>query len=131
VAGTRQGKKHPDTALEAALADPQAHFQLLLDQYKESAGKDAPLPDAAAAVTAAKKKDGADYPAAIEALDSALAGKVEVAQADLENLGKERAKAIQDALLADGQIDPGRVFIVVGKSKDDSGPKVKVELALK
>ncbi|HEY2807749.1 MAG TPA: DUF748 domain-containing protein [Steroidobacteraceae bacterium] len=131
VAGTRQGKKHPDTALAAALADPKAHFQLLLEQYKESAGKDAPLPDAAAAVTAAKNKDGADYQAGIEALDSALAGKVEVAQADLENLGKERAKAIQDALLADGQIDPGRVFIVVGKSKDDSGPKVKVEMALK
>ncbi len=131
VAGTRQGKKHPDTALEAALTDPKTHFQLLLDQYKDSIGKDAPLPEAANAVTAAKKKDGVDYEAAIQALDSALAGKVEVTQADLENLGKERAKAIQDALLSDGQIDPARVFIVVGKSKDDSGPKVKVELGLK
>jgi len=31
---TRQGKKHPDTAGEMALSDPQKHFQLLVDQYQ-------------------------------------------------------------------------------------------------
>ena len=46
-------------------------------------------------------------------------------------LGKDRAKAIQDALLSDGQIDPGRVFIVAGTPKAESGDKIKVEMALK
>jgi hypothetical protein len=129
VAGTRQGRKHPDTALEAALADPKEHFQLLLDQYKETAGKDAPLPPAAAA--AAKSKDAAAYDAAIDELAKALADKVQVSDDELVNLGKQRAQAIQDALLSDGQIDPGRVFIVAGTPKPDSGEKVKVEMALK
>ncbi|MBS0578913.1 MAG: DUF748 domain-containing protein [Proteobacteria bacterium] len=131
VANTRQGRKHPDTALEMALADPKEHFQLLLEQYKEAAGKEAALPGAAAALLAAKQKEPADYDPAIAELTQALAATVVVPEDDLVNLGKERAKAIQDALLSDGQIDPGRVFIVGGTPKPDDGPKVKVELALK
>ena len=88
-----------------------------------------PLPEAAAA--AAKTKDAAAYDPAIDELTKALAEKAPVSDDDLVNLGKERAKAIQDALLSDGQIDPGRVFIVAGTPKPDSGEKVKVEMALK
>jgi hypothetical protein len=47
------------------------------------------------------------------------------------NLGKDRAKAIQDALLSDGQIEPARVFIVDSAPKPESGDKVKVEMAVK
>jgi hypothetical protein len=54
-----------------------------------------------------------------------------VPDADLEALGKQRAQAIQDALLSDGQVDATRVFIVNAPPKPDSGDKVKVELAVK
>ena len=131
VAGTRQGKKHPDTAGEEAFADPQKHYQLLLAQYKDSLGKDAPLPESAQAVQSAKAKEPPSYEPAIKDLTDALVQKIEVPDADLVQLGKQRARAIQDALLADGQIEPARVFIVDAPPKPDSGNKVKVEMGLK
>lgn len=131
VAGTREGKKHPQTAGEEALADPAKHTQLLLEQYRDSLGKDAPLPESAQALQAAKRKEAPAYEPAIADLTDALVKKVEVPEADLVELGKQRARAIQDALLADGQIEPARVFIVEAPAKPQSGSKVKVELALK
>lgn len=131
VGGTRQGKKHPETATQEALADPARHFRLLVEQYKESLGRDSALPESATAVLAAKRRETPAYDPAIADLNTALINRIEVPAADLEALGKDRAKAIQDALLFDGQIDPGRVFIVVGAPRSDSGEKVKVELALK
>ena len=41
------------------------------------------------------------------------------------------SKAIQDALLSDGQVDPSRVFIVSATPQPDTGDKVKVEMAVK
>lgn len=131
VGGTRQGKRRPESATQEALADPEKHFHLLVEQYKESLGKDTALPESATAVLAAKRKETPAYDPAIAELNTALINRIEVPAADLEALGKDRAKAVQDALLFDGQIDPGRVFIVVGAAKTDSGEKVKVELALK
>jgi len=127
---TRQGKKHPDTAGELALADPDRHFHLLLDQYQADLGKE-PLPPSAAALQAAKAKEAAAYEAAIADLNAALIHHIEVTDADLEALGKQRAQAIQDALLSDGQVDATRVFIVNAPPKPDSGDKIKVELAVK
>jgi hypothetical protein len=131
VGGTRQGKKHPETATQEALADPEKHFHLLVEQYKESMGKDTPLPQSAAAVLAAKRKETPAYDPAIADLNTALIDKIDVPEAQLVTLGQDRAKAIQDALLSDGQIDPGRVFIVNAAAKPESGEKVKVELAVK
>ena len=128
---TRQGKKHPDTAGELALADPERHFHLLLDQYQADLGKEAQPPPSAAALQAAKAKETPAYEAAIADLNAALINHIEVPDADLEALGKQRAQAIQDALLSDGQVDAARVFIVNAPPKPDSGDKVKVELAVK
>jgi len=131
VAGTRQGKKHPDTALEVALADPEKHYRLLLEQYRSTLGKDAPLPQSAQAVEDAKRKEAPPYEQAINDLNAALIGKIEVPDADLVALGKERARAIQDALVTNGEIDPARVFIVAAAPKPETGDKVRVEMALK
>jgi hypothetical protein len=127
---THQGKKHPDAG-ELALADPDRHFHLLLDQYQADLGKEAQLPPSAAALQAAKAKETPAYEAAIADLNAALINHIEVPDADLEALGKQRAQAIQDALLSDGQVDATRVFIVNAPPKPDSGDKVKVELAVK
>ena len=129
--GTRSGKKHPQTAAADALADPKKHYELLVDQFRDEMGKDAPLPQSVQAVQAAKRRDTPPYDQAISDLDSALLGHVAVSDADLEELGRQRARAIQDVLLADGKVDPSRVFIVEAQPKADGGDKVKVELALK
>jgi hypothetical protein len=131
VQSTGAGKRHPDTAGEMTLADPEKHFHLLVDQYEADLGKDAQLPPSALAVQAAKDKEAAPYDPAIADLNAALINHIEVPDADLEALGKQRAKAIQDALLSDGQVDPSRVFIVSAPPPPDTGGKVKVEMAVK
>jgi uncharacterized protein involved in outer membrane biogenesis len=128
---SRAGRKHPDTAVETALADPQQHFKLLLVQFKQDMGKDAALPPTAVAAQDAKRGDSSPYDPAISDLNAALIGRIQVPDADLEELGKDRAKAIQDALVTDGKIDPARVFIVNAPPKPQAGDKVKVELAVK
>jgi hypothetical protein len=131
VAQTREGRRHPDTAGEVALADPKQHFRLLLEQFHADLGKDAPLPPSAAAVGAAKGKEAPPYDAAITELDAALVARLQPQSGDLDALGKERAQAIQTALLAGGQIDPARVFIVNASPQPATGDKVKVELSIK
>jgi Domain of Unknown Function (DUF748) len=131
VADSREGRKHPDTAGEIALADPEKHFKLLLTQYQADLGKDSPLPPSVAAVQQANGKEPPPYDAANADLSAALLDHVQVPDSDLEALGKERAQAIQTALVSVGQVEPTRVFIVNAPAKAQSGDKVKVELALK
>jgi hypothetical protein len=130
VAGSRQGRKNPEEATELALADPNRHLQLLLEQFPADLGKEAALPASAQAVQAGRKKDPADVDAAIADLESAIIGHMQVPDADLDALGRARAQAIQSAVLSGGGIDPARVFIVNAAPKPDSGDTVKVELAV-
>jgi len=130
VAASRQGRKHPEEALELALADPARHLQLLIEQFQTDLGKEAALPASAQAVHAGKKKEPADLDAAIADLETAIMNHIQVPDAELEALGRSRAQAIQNALLADKQIDPARVFIVNAQPRPDSGDTVKVELAV-
>jgi len=119
---------------DPALVDPVQRFHLLAALYRTEQGKDVPLPDAAAAIEVVEKKKAppGDYAAANTQLESALLPKVEVTDSELESLGRHRAQAIQDALLADGQIDPSRVFIIGTDPKPSTErDRVRAELALK
>ena len=128
---TRDGRKHPDTAFELALADPEKHFKLLLEQYQAELGKDKPLPPSVATVQQAKRNETPPYDAAISDLNAALIDHVQVSDDALAALGKERAQAIEGALVSGGPIEPSRLFIVNASPKPQSGDKVKVELAVK
>ncbi|HLY52226.1 MAG TPA: DUF748 domain-containing protein, partial [Steroidobacteraceae bacterium] len=128
---SRQGRKHPEQAAELALADPPAHFALLLEQYRADLGKDAALPPSAVAAQAAKKGESAPYDAAIHDLEAALLAHIQIPDSDLEQLARSRASAIQNALLAGGHVDPSQVFIVNAPPKPQSGDTVKVELAVR
>ena len=129
--GTREYRRHPDTAFDLALADPEKHFNLLLEQYQSDLGKDKPLPPSVVAVQQAKRKETPPYDAATADLNAALIEHVQVPDSDLDALGKERAQAIEGALVSDGQVETARVFIVNAPPKPQSGDKVRVELALK
>jgi hypothetical protein len=109
---SRAGRKHPETAGEMALADPEHHFKLLVEQYEADLGKDAQLPPSAAAVQQAKRKQSPPYEAAISDLNAALINHIQVQDSDVEALGKQRAQAIQGALVEGGQVEASRVFIV-------------------
>ena len=122
-----------DTDLTDALSDPAAHYLLLAGEYRAELGKDAPLPDTALAVETARKKKGETpaYDPAITDLENALVARAEVTDNDLENLGRRRARSIQDALVGGGDIDAVRVFLINGAPKGDAKDAVRVELALK
>ena len=127
---SRQGRKHPEQAAELALADPAAHFDLLVEQFRADLGKDAALPPSAVAAQGAKKGETPPYDAAIHDLESALLAHIQIPDSDLEQLARARASAIQNALLSGGQVDPARVFIVNPPPKPDTGDSVKIELAV-
>jgi hypothetical protein len=120
VQNTRAGRKHPETAGEMALADPKHHFELLVEQYQAVLGKDAQLPPSALAVQEAKRKETPPYEEAISDLNAALIDHIQVQDSDLEALGKARAEAIQGALLAGGQVEAARVFIVKAPPKTEA-----------
>ena len=130
VLATRAGRKHPDTALELSLAEPQKHFKLLLEQYQADL-KDGPLPPSVAAVQQAKRDETPPYDAAISELEAALIEHIQVPESDLQALGKERAQAIQGALVGAGQVETSRVFVVNAAQQPAPDDKVKVQLALK
>jgi hypothetical protein len=119
---------------DPALTDPTQHFHLLAALYRADQGKDTVLPSAAQAAEAAEKqKTPPDFGTANAELETALLQKMSVTDADLQALGSRRAHAIQDALLAGGEIDAARVFIIGSEAKPASADKdkVRVELALK
>jgi hypothetical protein len=128
---TREGRKHPDTAFELALADPEKHYKLLLAHYQAELGKDKPLLQSVVAVQQTKRNETPPYDPAISDLNAALIDHVQVSDDALAALGKERAQAIEGALVSGGQIEASRVFIVNAPAKPQSGDKVKVELAVK
>lgn len=124
------------TGSEAPVTDPAQRYHLLSALYRADQGKDAALPDSAQAIEAAAKGKGKapppDYTAANAELEAAMQAKIPVSDSELEALGKQRAQAIQDALLGGGQIDPSRVFVIGSAPKPATEKdKVRVELALK
>jgi uncharacterized protein involved in outer membrane biogenesis len=69
--------------------------------------------------------------AALEFLAQAARSSVTVGDADYAKLGEERANAVQRALLADGTLEPARVFVVRDGRVEAKDGKARVALALK
>ncbi len=128
-----KGKRSDEPMDATLLADPAEHFRLLVKQFRAELGKDAELPPAALAIESTRKKpeDPAGYEAGIHELEAALTARSPVQEADLDALGKARARAIQDVLLGGGAIEPSRVFIIGATSKAGVDGKVRVEMSLK
>jgi uncharacterized protein DUF748 len=119
---------------DLALADPARRFDLLVSQYQSDYGAKTPLPPAALALSAVKKSErSADaIVAANRELEASIAQKHPVTEADFEQLGQSRARAIQDALLGAGTLDATRVFILgANPSAASDNKRVRVELSLK
>ncbi|MGC1458512.1 MAG: DUF748 domain-containing protein [Steroidobacteraceae bacterium] len=128
-----QLRKRTGVAAQAPPTDPAAEFKLLLAQYREELGANAPLPPATQALTTAKKSKGAapDYTAANAELTAGLLERIKVDDAQLQNLGAQRARAVQDALLHGTNIDPTRIFLINTSTQPPPGNTVRLELALK
>jgi hypothetical protein len=113
--------------------DPNDRFEQLVEQFRAEFGPKATLPGSVPAVldTRAKKRDPQMLTTATGELEQALREKHAATPEQLEALGQARARAIQDALLSSGEIDPQRVFLIAAEAKPPVDGKVRVELALK
>jgi hypothetical protein len=107
--------------------DPSTKLELLTRLYAKDFGAEPKFPDA---VTGIKSKPDI-VPAKIDFLEKAIREHIQVAEGDLQSLGQDRAKALQQVLLTDTQVSAERVFLV---GNDKALPKdgmVRLELTLK
>jgi hypothetical protein len=125
-------KQKLDATLQAT-ADPGQRFDVLMTQYKRDYGADAAVPSNAASVLALPKKKRApeSLAAANEELTHAIIEKQQPSDGDLEQLAQARARAVQDALLGSGEIDPTRVFILGANAAPPTEGKIRLALSLK
>ncbi|MEJ0038285.1 MAG: DUF748 domain-containing protein [Gammaproteobacteria bacterium] len=119
--------------LETILADPSRRFDLLLAQYRLDYGADTAPPASAAAVLATPKKkvEAAAFTTASDELERAITTKEPVTEREFDELAQARARAIQDALLGPGEIDPARVFLLGASAAKPTDGKVRIALSLK
>lgn len=132
IAALRGGKQGEEAPTYATL-DAGDKLDALKDLYKQQFDKKAEIPEAPeAAEDATRKEKKADrQQAAIAWLEEQLRPRYKVDQAELIALGQARAVAVQESLLAGGELDPTRVFMAAGQSSVAKDGVLRMELALK
>jgi hypothetical protein len=107
--------------------DPAAKVEVLTQLYAKDVGGEPKFPPE---ITNLKTKPELAA-AKADFLKQALLEHIAVTDSDLTALGQQRAMAVQQALLADSQLDPARVFLVVNDKAKNQDGKVRLELSLK
>lgn len=116
--------------------DRKDYLELLEGLYQVRTGEraDALLETVKAAAETAAERPSREalLESSITAIEAALRAKLEVTDKDLEDLGRERAKAVQEVLLGDGkEIDPLRVFLRAPSDIAPTANSVRLKLELK
>ncbi|HLZ99156.1 MAG TPA: DUF748 domain-containing protein [Steroidobacteraceae bacterium] len=107
--------------------DSPAKLELLTRLYTKDFAAEPKFPES---VTGIKSKPDM-VSAKIDFLEKAIREHIQVGDGELQTLGQDRAKALQQVLLADNQVGADRVFLV---GNDKATPKdglVRLELTLK
>ena len=129
----KDGKnKRKDGDATPPLDDPAQRFELLLSLY-ESEKPGAALPPGALALEGmrARERDPAALAQANSELEAALLPAIDGLTASLEALAQQRARAIQDALLGSGEVEPGRVFMLASAPRPAVDGKTRIALSLR
>jgi hypothetical protein len=126
-AGKGSGKTPPAAAPDFDQLDPSAKVELLTQLYAKNVGGEPKYPPE---VTNLKTKPELAA-AKADFLKRALLERIVVTDADLTALGQQRAMAVQQALVADNQLDPARVFLAVNDKAKNQDGKVRLELSLR
>jgi Domain of Unknown Function (DUF748) len=120
---------------DAAALSPDDRHDRLEDLYRARLGKRAAYPDAlpplASATTPAPDEKQQRAMQETLWLRSELRPAFLPGDPELVALGSARATAVRDALLAKGDIDPARVFLVTGETGTTNGDHVRLELKLR
>jgi len=126
------GKKAP-LANDYATFDIGKKVDRLKSVYKAKFGKGPKFPAEipTAGVLAGGGTKAAANAAQVKWLEEQLRPKFAPGEADLAALGQARADAVKQALLSEGAIDPGRVFIATNKAVTLYEDKERMELLVK
>jgi len=133
VREARSGKggrnKSPAAAPDFEQLDAPAKVELLTQLYAKDMGGEPTFPQEVANLKTKPELAAAKTDFLTKALHEHIA--VTVTDGDLTALGQQRATAVQQALLTDTQLDPGRVFLVVNDKAKNQDGRVRLELSLK
>jgi len=113
----------------SVLADPQEHLRLLRELDHEL--RVAELGDPKLERETPPKLAADGIPAEIERLTGLVVPRLTVDEVAYADLAKNRAESVRERLLAAGDIDPGRLFIVAGAEASADGATVRMDLALR
>ena len=128
LAALAKTRKYADDAL----LDPARRFELLLALYKfEKSGATPPPAAQALQEIRARDRDAAALNTANADLETALRPGIDSFDPALQALAQQRARAIQDALLSSGEVEPGRVFMLAAGATPATGDKIRIALSLK
>ncbi|HTD90160.1 MAG TPA: hypothetical protein VK663_05825, partial [Burkholderiales bacterium] len=126
-AATAARKKSPGPAIGFEQLDATAQLELLTQLYAKNLGAEPKFPEPIAAIKGKPEIAAAK----IEFLSGELHGHITISDADLAALGQQRAMNLQQALLTDTQLDPGRVFLVANDKAKNQDGRVRLELSLR
>ena len=130
VLGKKASPEAPVPAFDTLAPDKQV--DVLTDLVTELTGAEPKLPPAPERAEGESRKEAksAEHAAAVEFLRNAAREKLVPGAAELDQLGEQRAMAVERALLTDTGLAPERVFLVKeGKVTPQDG-KVRLELAM-
>jgi hypothetical protein len=124
----RSSKKKADGAQPVPYAelDPAAQVDLLSAVYARDFGAAAAFPDEVSSIKS--KPDLAAAKAAF--LSNAIKAHIVVGEVQFQQLGQQRATALQKALLTDTQLEPERVFLVSNDKAVAKDGVVRLEMSL-
>ncbi|GAC1670292.1 MAG: DUF748 domain-containing protein [Steroidobacteraceae bacterium] len=114
------------TQIRAAQPGKAQKLEILAQLYAKSLGHQPKYPESFASLKKAELEAAeADF------LEQALRQHLVISDADLAALGKQRAAAVQQALLRDTQVNPERVFLALNDKAKSQDGMVRLELTLK
>ena len=120
-------RKPVDTLDATVLADRNEYYRLL----NELALQQQLITEDEAKANRKKRPKPEEIEFEITALEDVVLPQVEVPDTDLADLGRQRAQVVQDLLLASGEIEPARVFVITGEAAPNEGGLVRMDLALR
>ena len=120
-------RKPVDTLDASVLADRNEYYRLL----NEFALQQQIITEEEAQANRKKKPKPEDLEFEITALQDVVMPKVAVPDTALADLGRQRAQVVQNLLLASGEIEPARVFVITGEPAKNEGGLVRMDLSLR
>ncbi len=120
-------RKPVDTLDATVLADRDEYYRLL----NELALQEKIIEEDVAKKNRKERPKAEMLESEITALEDFVLPNMEVPDTDLAELGRQRAQTVQDLLLASGEIEPARVFVITAPPAPNDGGMIRMDLSLR